>query len=405
MRPVLIVDDEPLVRITLRSTVDWPRWGFTCAAEASNGEEALAWLREHPETALVILDLVMPRMGGLELLRKLREGGQMPQVIVLTAHHEFEMVREAFKLGATDYLLKSELEPERLSPLLEAAGKRAERFAGSSETSGYAVALKQEALHLLLESDRHPALHDELSARGVRLGAVLRLGLLTLRDFEVVAARYDASVRSSFPAGLIAVVEQVLERNASKGILAHVLHVSDDEYVLFLSFAERHGAGRIAEASDALAADIIRALADYMNVGAKVAWSDVSDSAAGPGPASLYRALAAGRQRPSRIVERAQRLIRGSFSDADLHLEGLSAVLGVTPNHLSACFTRESGRSFREYVAFVRVEAAKRLLAGSPLKVWEVAEKVGFASVEHFSRVFKKLTGIAPHLFTREPRP
>jgi two-component system response regulator YesN len=392
MRPVLIVDDEPLVRVSLRSLVDWSRWGFECAAEASNGEEALHFLQEHPETALVILDLVMPRMDGLELLRRLRERGPMPQVIVLTAHDEFAMVRQAFKLGAADYLLKSELEPDRLAPLLEAAGKRAGRFAGPADTAGHAVALKQQALRLLLESDRPDELREVLRARGIELGALLRLGLLIVKDFQVVSARYDESAPSSFPVTLIAVVEQVLERHEAGGIASHLLRVSDDEYVIVLSFGERHAASRIADAG-------------YMNVAVDVAWSAACDPGAGSGPASLYRALTAGRLRPSRLVERARDRIREAFSDPELHLDSLSAELGVTPNHLSAQFSRESGRSFREYLAFVRVEAAKRLLAGSTLKVWEVAEKVGFSSVEHFSRIFKKLTGVSPHLFTRESRP
>ena len=405
MRPVLIVDDEPLVRVTLRSSVDWARWDFACAGEAANGEEALVYLRENPQTALVILDLVMPRMDGLSLLRLMREQGLLPQVIVLSAHHEFAMVREAFQLGAVDYLLKSELEPERLASLLDAAAKRAGRSAGSTDSAGHTVALQQEALRLLLASDSPCALSDALAARGIALGVMLCIGLLTVCDFEVVAARYDEPSRSSFPVSLIAVVEQVLERHQAGGLHAHILHVSDDEYVLFLFFDQRHGAARIAETTGALAADVTRSLAAYMNVAAEIAWSGICDSTSGPGPASLYRALSAGRQRPSRLVEMARKRIRTTFADPDLHLEGLSAELGVTPNHLSAQFARESDSSFREYVSFVRVEAAKRMLAGTPLKVWEVAEKVGFSSVETFSRVFKKFTGVPPHLFTREPRP
>jgi two-component system response regulator YesN len=401
LRRVLIVDDEPLVRVALRSTVDWRRWGFECASEAANGEEALAVLREHPETALVILDLVMPRMDGLELLRILRERGQAPQVIVLTAHDEFPMVREAFKLGAVDYLLKSELETEKLAPLIAAAAARIERFGGPPGAAGHAVALKQEALHRLLESDRPELLREELSAHGVRLGPILRLGLLVVRDFEVVAARYDDSSRGSFSVGLIAAVEQVLERHG----LSEVVRIDDGEYVLIVSSSERHAAARMDREGEELAGEIVRALADYLNIAAEVSWSAVAEPGTGCGPASLYRALAAGRARPSRLIERALEHIGKNFADPRLTMRSMSAELGVTPNHLSAFFARESGRSFREYLAFVRVEAAKRLLAGSGLRVWEVAERIGFINVEHFSRVFKKLTGVPPHLFTRAGPP
>jgi two-component system response regulator YesN len=398
MRQVLIVDDEPLVRVTLRSMVHWERLGFACVAEAANGEEALAALEAHPGISLVILDLVMPRMDGLELLRRMRERGPMPQVIMLTAHGDFPMVREAFKLGAADYLLKTEMEHESFEPLLAAAAERIDRFKDSPGSAGHAGAMRQEALRRLLESDQPQLLREELGERGIRLGTVLRLGLLTVKDFDAVSARYDPSSRLSFPLALMAAVEQVLDRHGD----AQVLRIEDDAYVVFLSFP-RHAPSRIDELSRELADDVRRALHSYVNVDADIAWSAATELDAGPSPSSLYRALMAGRTRPSRVVERARQRIREFFADPSLHLSRLSAELGVTPNHLSAQFTREMGRSFREYLTLVRVEAAKRLLAGSSLKVWEVAERVGYLNIEHFSRVFKKLTGVPPHLFTRAP--
>jgi CheY-like chemotaxis protein/AraC-like DNA-binding protein len=399
VRPALIVDDEPLVRLTLRSMIPWARWGFVCSAEASNGAEALEVMAAHPDIALVILDLVMPGMDGLEFLRRLRERPGRPEVIVLTAHDEFPMVREAFQLGAVDYLLKSELEPERLAPLLHAASLRMERHGGALGDRGHAVALKQEALRRLLDSEQPVAIVADLEERGIRLGPFFCLGLLTVRDFAVVAARYDTGSLGAFPLGLMAAVQQVLDRYAR----AEVLHLEDDTYVLFLPLAENAGANA-AERCKAAAEDIRRALSSYLDVAADVAWSHVIPALGGPAPAALYHALHAGRDRPSRVVERARERIRAGYTDPELHLVRLAEELGVTPNHLSGQFARETGRSFRSYLALVRVEAAKRLLAGSNLKVREVAERVGYLNVEHFSRVFKKQTGVAPHLFTRGPR-
>jgi AraC-like DNA-binding protein len=234
---------------------------------------------------------------------------------------------------------------------------------------------------------------------GARVGPVLCLGLLAVSDFEVVAARYDQSSRSSLPLGLLAVVEQVLGRLP----LGEVVRVADDEYVLFLSFAERHSDTRIEEICRGVCDDIIRALAGYLNVTVTISLSAATELGTGPAPADLYRALAAGRTGPSRLVVRAREYILKNYQDPGLHLLALSGHLGVTPNHLSALFSRETGRSFREYLALVRVEAAKRLLAGSSLRVGEVGERVGYLNIEHFSRVFKKLTGVPPHLFARSP--
>jgi CheY-like chemotaxis protein/AraC-like DNA-binding protein len=407
--PVLIVDDEPLVRVTLRTTVPWERHGFVCVAEASNGEDALRALREHPDTALVMLDLAMPRMDGLEFLRRIAEFEDKPQVIVLSAHDEFPMVREAFKLGVTDYVLKSELDAERIEAVLEAASRRI----GSGGAPGAgpgpsqhtadrrirAVAMKQDLLARLLTTDDPAGLGAELTAWGARVGPVLCVGLLTVSDFEVVAARYDSSSRTALPLGLLAVVEQVLGRFP----LGEVIRVADDEYVLFLSFAERHADSRIRDTCRSLCDDISRSLASYLNLAVTIELSTPTELGKGPSPADLYRALAAGRTGPSRLTVRARDYILKHFQDPDLQLQSISEHLGVTPNHLSSLFTRETGRSFREYLSLVRVEAAKRLLAGSSLRIREVGEKVGYLNIEHFSRVFKKLTGVPPHLFARPP--
>ncbi|HTO22274.1 MAG TPA: response regulator [Spirochaetia bacterium] len=404
MRPVLIVDDEPLVRVALRTTVPWERHGFACVSEAANGEEALAALKARPDTALVILDLAMPRMDGLELLRRLGGDGPRPQVIVLSAHDEFPMVREAFKLGVNDYLLKSELDSGRLEELLSAAARRLDASGPSAERTPHEApraAMKQELLARLLAADDPAALKPQMDTWGVRVGPVLCLGLLTVCDFELVAARYDAATRSSLPLGVLAITEQVMSRLP----LGEVVRVADDEYVLVLSFAERHSDSRIQESCRATADDIVRALGSYLNVTAAVSLSTVTELGRGASPAELYRALAAGRTGPSRLVVRAREHVLKNYQDPNLHLPEVSRYLGVTPNHLSALFSRETGRSFREYVALVRIEAAKRLLAGSSLRVGEVGELVGFLNIEHFSRVFKRLTGVPPHLFAGGPQP
>ncbi len=399
MRPVLIVDDEPLVRVMLRTTVPWERHGFVCVAEASNGEEALRALKQHPDTALVMLDLAMPRMDGLEFLRRIAELRERPQVIVLSAHDEFPMVRQAFKLGVTDYLLKSELDSTRIEAVLDAASRRIAENGAGPGPAPHAAAMKQDLLARLLSTDDPGGLRAELAAKGARVGTVLCVGLLTVSDFEVVAARYDSASRTTLPLGLLAVVEQVLGRFP----LGEVVRTADDEYVLFLSFAERHSESRIEEACRSICDDISRALASYLNLTVKISLSSPTEMGKGPSPADLYRALAAGRSGPSRLTVRARDYILKHFQEPDLHLHAISEHLGVTPNHLSSLFSRETGTSFREYLALVRVEAAKRLLAGSSLRIREVGERVGYLNIEHFSRVFKKMTGVPPHLFAQPP--
>src|SRR5690349_14297903 len=111
---VLIVEDEPSTRLGLTELVS--TWGFTTES-AADGEEALQRLTAF-RPSIVISDLVMPRMGGLELLRALKEEGTAITTVILTAQGTVETAVEAIKEGAYDYLTKP-VEPQRLKILLD----------------------------------------------------------------------------------------------------------------------------------------------------------------------------------------------------------------------------------------------------------------------------------------------
>src|SRR5438874_9891543 len=111
---VLIVEDEPSTRLGLTELVR--TWGFTTDA-AADGQEALEKITSF-RPSIIITDLVMPRMGGLELLRALKEEGTTITTVILTAQGTVETAVEAIKEGAYDYLTKP-VEPQRLKILLD----------------------------------------------------------------------------------------------------------------------------------------------------------------------------------------------------------------------------------------------------------------------------------------------
>ena len=111
---VLIVEDEPSTRLGLTELVR--TWGFVTDS-AADGEEALKRVTAF-RPSIIISDLVMPRMGGLALLRALKDDGGDLTIVILTAQGTVETAVEAIREGAYDYLTKP-IEPQRLKILLE----------------------------------------------------------------------------------------------------------------------------------------------------------------------------------------------------------------------------------------------------------------------------------------------
>lgn len=117
MYKVLIADDENLIRITLKNMIDWKSLNCEVIALAKDGEEAYRIYEEvHPE--IVITDLKMPKMDGIELISKIRKENNNTQVIALSNYSDFELVRDAMKAGAFDYLLKITLEEKELEEII-----------------------------------------------------------------------------------------------------------------------------------------------------------------------------------------------------------------------------------------------------------------------------------------------
>lgn len=105
MYKVIVIDDEMLVRRGIVMETDWQALNCVVVAEAGNGIEGLEAVRKyHPD--LLICDIRMPKMDGIEMLKELRAEGNDVSVIFLTAYSEFSYAQSALKLLASDYLLK-----------------------------------------------------------------------------------------------------------------------------------------------------------------------------------------------------------------------------------------------------------------------------------------------------------
>ena len=110
MIKLLIVDDEPLVQIGIKSMLRWDELGIEVCGTAMNGKAALEMIRQY-RPDIVITDIKMPVMNGLELVKICRdEFGPIPLFIILTSFEEFSLIKEAMSYQAVDYLIKLELD-------------------------------------------------------------------------------------------------------------------------------------------------------------------------------------------------------------------------------------------------------------------------------------------------------
>ncbi|MCE5169191.1 response regulator transcription factor [Paenibacillus profundus] len=105
MYDVFLVDDEPFIIDGLQSILEWNDYGFRIVGQAENGEAAWDILKDQP-VDLVVTDIMMPKMTGLQLIEKVKQVHPHTRFIILSGYNEFVYVKEGIKLGVENYLLK-----------------------------------------------------------------------------------------------------------------------------------------------------------------------------------------------------------------------------------------------------------------------------------------------------------
>lgn len=139
MVKVFLVEDELLIREGIKNGIEWEKEGYEFAGEASDGELALPLiLKEKPD--IVITDIKMPFMTGLELSRLIKKELPGIKILILSGHDDFEYAKEAIKIGVTEYLLK----PVTSAKLLEALKSVSEEVVREREEEQLQEMYRQE---------------------------------------------------------------------------------------------------------------------------------------------------------------------------------------------------------------------------------------------------------------------
>lgn len=399
---ILIVDDDALVRMFLKQIVPWEEHGYTVVGDACEGEEALEKIQElRPD--ILLTDMSMSGMDGLELIERAKADGFDGGVVVLSCHEDFSYVKMAMQLGADEYLLKNHLNgPELLRVMDLVRDKMESRRIQSDRLHVYAKrglrAMQHELLEALLARPGLPieeqhrmteaaGLHGRYDCCAVVLaqlpasaeGQSARLTELLSPAAELFEREIGALIRRGAAAQLVegfhAALAQIGETRMQPGAVLYWLRRCD------------LAAGITREEREYAA---LRTFADYEAMG-----EAYLRQAQQRGDLDLPEEL-------SPAIETAVGFIRAHFSE-QLTLAQVAAQAGLTQNYFSSLFKQEVGMGFSAYLTECRLQCVCRCLREGNEMIKQIAAEAGFLDYQHFCRTFRKHMGVSPAEYRRAP--
>ncbi len=424
MYRLLIVDDEPLVQIGLKTMLSKEHSNdIEIIATASNGKEAWEIIeKEKPD--IVIADIRMPVMTGLELLQKSYEKfGNIPAFIILTAYEEFDMVREALSGDAVDYLVKIELTPKTLNAALSKAIKRIEGSAPAPQRANVGATsslddLRQKFLLRLIFNSSHLG-EDDIKKEAKELGVDLEFKKYTVVYGEIAVddTQGEASTDTlDIYTSSLNMAKEILSKYNNQ---CRVVSVDLRHFVVVFFFAEDTDVSTtMDEISDALE-NAGKMVAGYfksaITFGIGSAVSKVTDisvscdeamtalsSSDEETPISRYDIIVGNNRRSGKdkLIQTIQEYIDDNLNGR-VQLNEVAEAFGLSPAYLSVLFKKAMETGFSEYVYTKKIEKAKEMLLSGDMKIYEVADALGFESAYYFSKVFKKVDGHSPREYIR----
>ncbi|THF77749.1 response regulator transcription factor [Cohnella fermenti] len=463
MWKIAIVDDDFQVLRGLRRAIPWDELEAEFVGDAIDGEAGIRLIEEtNPD--IVITDIYMPGMNGIEMIEALRKREFPGRFIILSGYNDFEFARTAIRLGVEDYLTKpgtvEQIREVLASTIvkLEASylhniernvlESRKEALDGMTDeewlaavVTGQAIASELPASKAAWKSASHLVMVLEVvrteRIRGVTFAdwnlfqfAVTNIASELLgqhwpdSDFVWLFGNHAAIV---LHADAAADADLLSERAESIGLLIA------ESMRKYIDLEVRFGLGSVKQAwgEIKLSADLALQSLFALGEGEAEAGASSAASAAGAERGSLSGAPGtpgtpgtselsgpSGTSEPSgspealavspkhkKAVDFMVRYIHEHYAE-DLTLEELAGQLYISKNYLNQLFKKVTGETLTNYIIRVRIEKAKALLYEGHHLVYEVADMVGYQNVPYFTTLFKKYCGVTPSEFVRqEPKP
>ncbi|OKP77568.1 DNA-binding response regulator [Paenibacillus helianthi] len=380
---ILVADDERVIREGIMRTIGQisPDHQVFMAAKAEDAVKIMEEQRIH----IVLTDILMPGMSGLEFMKISKRRYPYVKWVVISAHSEFSYAQEAVRLGARDYLLK----PIGKSKLLEIITNLTVEIEQDNDISRQGERLKA-SLRFLRE--------------GVfqRLASGLDIGNLDIepfiedyKHFYMVMVQLDAEDRSIR-----------LEHFIVENVLSELIELHGRGFVV--SYDRQSLLGLITLREDATIQqfqdEVKEHLTHYLKIpfqmihsGLSYDFNTVPQVVKRMREASASQALELEPMKGSgeKAIDVALHYIKEHFYE-DLSLEKMASVVFLNPAYFSQLFKQKTGQGYKEYVTSLRLEQAKLLLLNPKLKLAEIAERVGYQDMKHFTQMFRKRYQLTP---------
>lgn len=422
MLRIVVADDEPIEREAVRHLLARYLPDMTVVGEAGTGGQAVE-LVEQFQPDVVLMDIEMPGLGGLEAVREIKQRSPRVRCIIVTAYDHFHLARNALQLGVLDYLLK----PVKRETMVEVLSRLAAEVADERARRQAELRRKEQWHHLqsLAERELARALVNGADAArsrpllevlGLQFEAGIALAVAPAAPDLSAAAREQAlrqigtvahslcpcavGVWEDGPVPVVLELEPPLEEDAAlltwaAGVARRLRDRVREQTGIQVSV----GVGGIAGSPGLLPASwrqASRALGgDAVPAGAPAGEdADEPTPASGQGsgpdgsPPGAPAAMAAA-------AERARAYIRSRYA-GPVSLEQVAQEVSLTPVYLSRLFKQVTGENFIDYLTRVRIAGAQTALADPTVSIKDVAQAVGYPDPNYFSRVFHKVTGTSP---------
>lgn len=394
MYKVVIVDDEPKIRRKLIHSLDWSAMEIEVAGEAEDGEHALE-IASSIKPDLMLVDICLPFISGLDLIDRLRS--LLPDCIylVITGHDEFAYAQQALRLGVFDYLLK----PVKQEQLHRVVSKARERIGERALSSGYmkwadnqlrknVPMLKERFMNEWMDGQIDESeVNEQLAFLAIHIPTHYGMMIVKVEEKGILKKGAKEWDRKLLGFAIQNVSEEVMQAWGP----AIFFRDKQNHLIIIATLWDREEQWAEAGAELQFAAE--RYLARTIAVRQTTAWQSISSVP------DIYRQLLDELTREDSVppvVLQAKKYIDAHYHNEHLSLQQVAEQFQISPAYLSRLLRQESGLSFIDYLTQVRINNAIRYMNDPLSKMYEVSERVGYASQHYFSVAFKKVLGVSP---------